>query len=209
MMGMRMTETCWAVFKRQEINLRNCCIWLVDLFECMMMHGLTNPKLENVLLVYVKSDRSVLFNEAVNCWGYTASVAGKWNLIMEHWWNDTKKGKSKHPEEKICPSTTFSIINYTAIRLNTLLSQRLNQYALHDKWIMPKYPSSSRATMSLYFLKTLGSDNKVKIRHVPEKRLLNCSIALFCKKAWKSILSVEAPQLWIPSPFIDRSGSSV
>jgi hypothetical protein len=30
MMGMRMTETCWAVFKRQEINLRNCCIWLVD-----------------------------------------------------------------------------------------------------------------------------------------------------------------------------------
>jgi hypothetical protein len=22
------------------------CIWLVDLFECMMMHGLTNPKFE-------------------------------------------------------------------------------------------------------------------------------------------------------------------
>jgi hypothetical protein len=39
MMGMRMPETCWAVFK-QVINLRNCCIWLVDSFECMMMHGL-------------------------------------------------------------------------------------------------------------------------------------------------------------------------
>jgi hypothetical protein len=46
MMGMRMPETCRAVFKRQVINLRNCCIWLIDSFECMMMHGLTNPKLK-------------------------------------------------------------------------------------------------------------------------------------------------------------------
>jgi hypothetical protein len=33
MMGMRMPETCCAAFKRQAINLRICCIWLVDLFE--------------------------------------------------------------------------------------------------------------------------------------------------------------------------------
>ena len=44
MMGMIMPETCWAVFIRQAINLRNSCIWLVESFECMMMHGLTNPK---------------------------------------------------------------------------------------------------------------------------------------------------------------------
>jgi hypothetical protein len=44
MMDIRMPETCWAVFKRQIINLRNCCIWLVDSFECMMMHGPANPK---------------------------------------------------------------------------------------------------------------------------------------------------------------------
>jgi len=44
MMDMRMPETCWAVFKRQAINLRDWCIWLVDLFEYMMMHRLTNPK---------------------------------------------------------------------------------------------------------------------------------------------------------------------
>jgi hypothetical protein len=44
MMGMRMPETCRAVSKRQAINLRNCCIWLVDSFECMMMYGLANPK---------------------------------------------------------------------------------------------------------------------------------------------------------------------
>ena len=43
-MGMRMPETCWAVFKRRAINLRDWCIWLVDLFECMMMHGLTTTK---------------------------------------------------------------------------------------------------------------------------------------------------------------------
>jgi len=50
MMGMRMPETCWAVFKRQAINLRDCCIWLVDLFEYMMMHGLTNPEFKNIFL---------------------------------------------------------------------------------------------------------------------------------------------------------------
>jgi hypothetical protein len=32
-MGMRIPETCWAVFKRQAINLRNCFIWFVDSFE--------------------------------------------------------------------------------------------------------------------------------------------------------------------------------
>jgi hypothetical protein len=44
-MGMRMPETCWAILKRQVTNLRNCCMWLVVSFECMMMHGLANPKL--------------------------------------------------------------------------------------------------------------------------------------------------------------------
>jgi hypothetical protein len=44
MMGMKMPKTCGAVFKQQVINLRSCCIWLVDSFESMMMHGLENPK---------------------------------------------------------------------------------------------------------------------------------------------------------------------
>jgi hypothetical protein len=44
MMGMSMPETCRAVFKRQAIKLRDWCIWLVDLFEYMLMHKLTNPK---------------------------------------------------------------------------------------------------------------------------------------------------------------------
>jgi len=33
MMGMRMPETCWVVFKWQVINLRSCCILLVDSVE--------------------------------------------------------------------------------------------------------------------------------------------------------------------------------
>jgi len=43
-MGMRMPETRWAVFKRQVINLRSCCILLVDSVESMTMHGLANPQ---------------------------------------------------------------------------------------------------------------------------------------------------------------------
>jgi hypothetical protein len=45
MMGMRMSETCWAVFKRQVMKLRNFCIWLVNSFEqkvCFNDHP--NPK---------------------------------------------------------------------------------------------------------------------------------------------------------------------
>jgi len=32
-MGVRTPETCWAVNKRQVINWRDCCIWLVNLIE--------------------------------------------------------------------------------------------------------------------------------------------------------------------------------
>jgi hypothetical protein len=38
-MGIRMPETCWAIFKRQSINLRDWCIWLVDLFESQYCWG--------------------------------------------------------------------------------------------------------------------------------------------------------------------------
>jgi hypothetical protein len=33
MMGVRTPKTCWAVHKRHVINLRNCCIWLVNFFQ--------------------------------------------------------------------------------------------------------------------------------------------------------------------------------
>jgi hypothetical protein len=47
MMGGRTSETCWAVNKRRENKLENCCIWLVIYLNCSMMHGLTNLKKKN------------------------------------------------------------------------------------------------------------------------------------------------------------------
>jgi len=44
MVGGRTPETCWAVNKRQDNKLENCCIWLVIYLNCTMMHGLTNLK---------------------------------------------------------------------------------------------------------------------------------------------------------------------
>jgi len=42
MIGGRTPETCWAVNKRQDNELENCCIWLVIYLNCTMTHGLTN-----------------------------------------------------------------------------------------------------------------------------------------------------------------------
>ena len=67
MMGMRMPETCSAVFKGQVINLRRCCIWLVDSVESMMMHGLANPQsLYMFRAVFVSTIRSSRFVHTVS-----------------------------------------------------------------------------------------------------------------------------------------------
>jgi hypothetical protein len=47
MMGGKTPETCWAVNKRQDNKLKNCCIWLVTYLNCTMMHGLTNLTFTN------------------------------------------------------------------------------------------------------------------------------------------------------------------
>ena len=44
MMGGKTPETCWAVNKRQDNKLKNCCIRLVIYLNCTMMHGLKNLK---------------------------------------------------------------------------------------------------------------------------------------------------------------------
>jgi hypothetical protein len=43
-MGGKKPETCWAVNKRQDNKLKNCCIRLVIYLNCTMMHELTNLK---------------------------------------------------------------------------------------------------------------------------------------------------------------------
>ena len=39
----RPAETWWAVNKRQDNKLKNCCIWLVIYLNCTIMHGLKKP----------------------------------------------------------------------------------------------------------------------------------------------------------------------
>ena len=40
-------------------------------------------------------DKHVLFNEAVNCWNYIATMADDLRTSTEHRWNDTDGGKSE------------------------------------------------------------------------------------------------------------------
>jgi hypothetical protein len=55
MMGMRKPKTCWTVFKRRAINLRDVCIWLVDLFKWVIHNLDVSPDWTNVAWTSVKS----------------------------------------------------------------------------------------------------------------------------------------------------------
>jgi hypothetical protein len=52
MMGGKTPETCWAVNKRQDNKLKNCCIRLVIYLNCTMMHVLTNLKFYIYILAH-------------------------------------------------------------------------------------------------------------------------------------------------------------
>ena len=80
MMGMRMPETCWAVFKWRAINLRDWCIWLVDLFKCAKMHGLTNPKY-NQCIWYMASRK---IRNIQHHWGWGLSMPPYCNWGFHH-----------------------------------------------------------------------------------------------------------------------------
>jgi hypothetical protein len=62
MMGMRMPETCRAVFKRQAIKLRDWCIWLVYLFQYMMKHGLSNSKHCNTFVTEFNTQVTLMYS---------------------------------------------------------------------------------------------------------------------------------------------------
>jgi len=64
MTGGKTPETCWAVNKRQDDKLENCCIWLVIYLNYTMMHKLTNlrfptskrVKFKNVVIRFVLTE---------------------------------------------------------------------------------------------------------------------------------------------------------
>jgi hypothetical protein len=45
-------ETCWAVNKRKDNRLKNCCIMLVIYLNCTIMHGLTKLKFYIYILAH-------------------------------------------------------------------------------------------------------------------------------------------------------------
>jgi hypothetical protein len=62
-MGGKTPETCWAVNKRQDNKLENCCILLVIYLNYTMMHGFTNLK---VTLLIWTLDMMPLYKERIN-----------------------------------------------------------------------------------------------------------------------------------------------
>ena len=108
MMGVRTPETCWAVHtsKRQVINLRSCCVWLVDLFESyFLLFCLTHfwlLKLAHSQSIHLPDATSYLFVSAISdgwrlhissyfssdsqfvmCW-YRGCAHCKWGKGAEH-----------------------------------------------------------------------------------------------------------------------------
>jgi hypothetical protein len=43
----------------------------------------------------------MLFNDAVNYWYYITSVLYELHMRLEHWWNDTDRGKQKYSEKSL------------------------------------------------------------------------------------------------------------
>jgi len=52
MMDGKTPETCWAVNKRQDNKLKNCCIWLVIYSNYTMMHGLNKPWIQALKILW-------------------------------------------------------------------------------------------------------------------------------------------------------------
>jgi len=79
-MGMRMPETCWAVFKRQVVNLRNWCIWLVDSVECYIDLTFIGPCI--VIYFYSKTNEMHQIRRFILFYNSTLHVSG--GLFVHH-----------------------------------------------------------------------------------------------------------------------------
>ena len=64
-MGGKTPETCWAINKRQDNKLKNCCVWLV---------------------IYLNCSKCVI-RDTVSCWHCAAAVSDRW-MSVECCWND-------------------------------------------------------------------------------------------------------------------------
>jgi hypothetical protein len=103
--------TCWAVNKRQDNKLQNCCIWLVIYLNCTMMHGLTNLKFPNKLRALIHSQPIAISNCFIKIWdirlqkqpappfycSYFSFESKDWN---KEWARQNKECKEKKEHRK-------------------------------------------------------------------------------------------------------------
>jgi fumarate reductase subunit D len=82
MMGGKTPETCWAVNKRQDNKLENCCIWLGIYLNCTMRHGLSNLKFMKRSFLFCL-ELSVSITVGVNGHRLTYSCT-RWTEILIH-----------------------------------------------------------------------------------------------------------------------------
>ena len=81
---------------------------------------------------------AVLFNDAASCWYYIAPVMDEW-MGMEHWWNDTDRGKLKYWEQNILLAISRKRTHLPAVRSRKLtdpypFSLRIDQRLHSTLW---------------------------------------------------------------------------
>ena len=150
-MGTRMPETCWAVFKRQAINLRNCCIWLVDSFECMMMHGLATPKLLTQAFKYHKGVISEVltgFGSCEMCRCITGWVAHDILSTALFWRVKQSKNDLARPsnmKEHVSSKRQKEFTHQPNVTSQTLHYTTVNTPGLNVSWLNPLFLNTCNA----------------------------------------------------------------
>jgi hypothetical protein len=79
MMGVRTPQTCWAVFKRRVISLRNCCIWLVDSFEWLLFF----LDIFDTRCIYYQNSSKFLSRNGWYCCSYACLFVLVWVISLK------------------------------------------------------------------------------------------------------------------------------
>jgi hypothetical protein len=82
MMGGKTPETCWAVHKRQVINLSNVCIYLLDLYE--RFHGVSCTGVRHPQHTQTCSNSSTIAADSSN--GVTNTTCCRYSCMRSWWW---------------------------------------------------------------------------------------------------------------------------
>jgi len=108
MMGGETLETCWATHKRQVINLWNCCILLVELFEYIIVFFCT---VHCNMIIQYKPTKYTLSN---------------WILIIVNFLCLLHVSNSRvHLQEDGCVCS-YGMVRFTCISISSLVGGRVS-----------------------------------------------------------------------------------